>query len=504
MPNGDGVKLLKPAQVLAGWLFAITYLLYGLHVSPGGGVNPNRYFDLTHSLVDYGVLHIDAYHENTVDKAFRDGHYYSAGFPGPSGLGIPAYLAFKVVYALTPEPWLAPVRQIQSFKQGATTGFYAQDTTAFFLSTIWLVWFTLAPLAAWSAVLMWQTLQRLGVAPRVALVSALVYALGTPIFFFSTVYFSHVFAAVFVVLALDLATRWPRPTALQLAGLGLAAGTPALMEAQGLLVAGLFGGYVLVRHGWRASVFYALGMAVPVGGLLLYNTIAFGGPLNWSYQYMVGANFESFHTQGYWGFTVPRPERLWGLTFSLERGLFLYAPALALAGWGWWLALRQRAAFTADVWFKWLTLTGFVAIFAYVASFEAWNGSVTFGPRLNVIAIPFIVVAMAWGLQALARHPVARWVTGGWVAVSLFNNWLGAQYGTVETAFGHWPTFWQSGPQIPALGVIVSHATSTNALVTFVLTWHWLIYSGYGLLLLGLGALLWWQARQLPREQETV
>jgi len=65
-------------------------------VVPGGGVNPNRYFDLTYSLVDHGTISIDNYHENTIDKAFKDGHYYSAGLPGPSILGIPAYLIFKV------------------------------------------------------------------------------------------------------------------------------------------------------------------------------------------------------------------------------------------------------------------------------------------------------------------------------------------------------------------------------------------------------------------------
>lgn len=476
---------LTVAQQLEIGLFLALYLLYGLHVSPGGGVNPNRYFDLTHSLVDQGTLWIDAYHENTVDKAFRAGHYYSAGFPGPSLLGIPAYLAFKAVYALTPEAWLAPVRRIQSFQQGSATGFYAQDTTAFFLSTIWLTWFTLAPLAALSAVWLLRVLQRLGIGTSAALVATLVYALGTPVFFFSTVYYAHVFAAVFVIGGLELLTRWPRPTNTQTLWVGLVVGLSALMEAQGLVLSAVFGLYVLARHGWRAAVFYALGIAGPLAGLALYNTLAFGGPLEWSYKYMVGYNYSNFHTAGYLGFTLPRPERLWGLTFSFARGIFWYAPALLLAGLGWWRALRGQTP-TRDRLLVHLTWVGTALIFAYVASFEAWNGSVTFGPRLNLCALPFMVVGMAWGLTAVPK-PLA----GGLVALSLFINWLGAQYGEAESAWQHWPTFFQQGPQLPALGVILTHSTSANPFLSFVTAWAWAIYALYFALLIALGLWLW-------------
>ena len=104
-------------------LFLVVWLVYAVHVVPGGGVNANRYFDLTHSLVDNHTTTIDAYHENTIDKGFRDGHYYSLGLPGPSLVGIPAYLVFKVVYRLLPEKLLKPLANVQSYKQGNQAGF---------------------------------------------------------------------------------------------------------------------------------------------------------------------------------------------------------------------------------------------------------------------------------------------------------------------------------------------------------------------------------------------
>ena len=49
-------------------LFITVWSIYVVHVVPGGGVNPNRYFDLTHSIVHQHSLNIDAYQENTIDK----------------------------------------------------------------------------------------------------------------------------------------------------------------------------------------------------------------------------------------------------------------------------------------------------------------------------------------------------------------------------------------------------------------------------------------------------
>ena len=133
-------------------LFLTIWLVYFVFVVPGGGANPNRYFDLIHSIVDQQTIEIDAYHENTIDKAFRDGHYYSAGLVGPSLIGIPAYLTFKVVYGFVPPSLLKAISGIQSFKQGNASGIYQTDTAAFFLSTIWITWLALMPLSAFGAI----------------------------------------------------------------------------------------------------------------------------------------------------------------------------------------------------------------------------------------------------------------------------------------------------------------------------------------------------------------
>jgi hypothetical protein len=79
-------------------LFFAIWLVYAVYVAPAGGALPNRYQDLTFSIVDEGRFIIDTYQENTVDKAYYQGHYYLVALPGPSFLAVPAYLAFKPLY----------------------------------------------------------------------------------------------------------------------------------------------------------------------------------------------------------------------------------------------------------------------------------------------------------------------------------------------------------------------------------------------------------------------
>jgi len=80
-------------------IFITVWLIYALYTSPAGGVTPNRYMDLVHSIVNEGRFSIDTYHENTDDKAYFNGHYYAGALPGPSFLAVPTYVIFKEIYA---------------------------------------------------------------------------------------------------------------------------------------------------------------------------------------------------------------------------------------------------------------------------------------------------------------------------------------------------------------------------------------------------------------------
>src|ERR1700688_989638 len=71
----------------------------------GGGWNQNSRFDVLRAIVERHTLQIDAYHENTQDKAHYNGHYYSDKAPGVVFLAVPfAVVARPVLRSLGVDP----------------------------------------------------------------------------------------------------------------------------------------------------------------------------------------------------------------------------------------------------------------------------------------------------------------------------------------------------------------------------------------------------------------
>src|ERR1700726_4564363 len=62
----------------------------------GRGWNQNSRFDVLRAIVERHTLQIDAYHENTGDKAHFQGHYYSDKAPGLVFLAVPFAQASRV------------------------------------------------------------------------------------------------------------------------------------------------------------------------------------------------------------------------------------------------------------------------------------------------------------------------------------------------------------------------------------------------------------------------
>src|SRR5262249_14823321 len=129
---------------------------------------------------------------------------------------------------------------------------------------------------------------------------------------------------------------------------------------------------------------------------LIYNTLAFGGPLEWTYKHVAKSTFQQMHSVGYVGLTFPSPKIFWAITFGSSRGFFFYMPHL-LFGIAGLIQQRRRPE-------SLLALSIIGANFLLVSGLGNWEGGWTFGPRFLIPLIPFLIYGCALWLQQVQTN----------------------------------------------------------------------------------------------------
>src|SRR5579863_2978113 len=69
-------------------IFGVIFFSYA-YFYEGGGWNQNSRFDLVRAIVERHTLRTDAYYQNTEDRAYVHGHYYSDKAPGLAFFSLP-------------------------------------------------------------------------------------------------------------------------------------------------------------------------------------------------------------------------------------------------------------------------------------------------------------------------------------------------------------------------------------------------------------------------------
>jgi hypothetical protein len=162
----------------------------------------------------------------------------------------------------------------------------------------------------------------------------------------------------------------------------------------------------------------------------------------------------------------PLVQGLVGLLGSTGKGIFLYAPPLALALFGggrWWREDRADA----------LLASAFCAVaLLSVAGCADWHGDPAWGPRRLTPLLPLLFLPAAHGLAMLTDRigAPARWVTSALLALGLGVQLLGAavapsaylQLATFAKNASGAPGWFGAEPTqchfIPQLSPIVGHA----------------------------------------------
>ena len=252
------------------WIVGAALFISYAYFYQGGGWNQNSRFALVRAILERHTLSIDAYHDQTGDRALWRGHYYSDKAPGMSLLAlVPVDVARAVSFSVGVEPgseggvaWTSYVATV------LTSGAF---TVAAALCVLWLSLF-------------W------GYSRGAAAFAATAYAVASPAWCYATLFMGHAVTAgslaIAFAAAIGLGESGAAPRVRRLAwlvglfsGLAVATEFPATVPMVFIVTLAL----LTVREVEAGAVRGVLARIVAGGAVLAivlgaYNAAAFGSP----------------------------------------------------------------------------------------------------------------------------------------------------------------------------------------------------------------------------------
>ncbi|HZQ96195.1 MAG TPA: hypothetical protein VFA67_14370 [Candidatus Sulfotelmatobacter sp.] len=417
----------------AACLLGAASLLSFIYFFEGGGWNQNSRFDLLRAIVERHTLQIDAFHENTQDKAHFRGHYFSDKAPGLVFLAVPFAVAAR------------PAMRIAGIDPQSPRGEFALS----YLVTAAAV----ALPAALAVVCLFYLSLRFGCDAKGAAFAAMAMSLATPLWTYASLFWAHALVGACLLFAFAAALKLKHSATARndlawALAVGLAAGWATVTEYPAMPASAALALFALAQA-WprgtaaraRVSAGVAIGEGICAVVLFGYLHAAFGA-FRPSYSYYDPNSFSFMQQQGYMGLTYPHPDRLLKLLFGCARGLFFASPVMLSAVVGlWWLWKKQRSAAA-------LVAGGIASYyFLFNASFYWWKAGLTFGPRYAGAAIPILSlgVAVCW------RYATAGW-RGMMAALAVLSTFVTlmvvsttsqlAMQDSCPVVHSSWPAFW--------------------------------------------------------------
>ncbi|HTR89410.1 MAG TPA: hypothetical protein VMG62_04785 [Solirubrobacteraceae bacterium] len=338
--------------------------------------NQASHYDLIRAL-DHDGTTIDAHQDNTGDKVYYHGHFYSARAPGLALFALPFYDTLNLVGA---ESWTD--RHVAPPNHPGDEMIYLIGLWANVLPGLLLVALTRRVADRFE--------------PGYGIAAAVALGLGTMVLPLSTLLFSHVFTAFlgFAAFALMLRERDGPPSALLLGLAGLIMGYAVASEYPLFFVAAVLGLYLLSRKDaltpWlvaRRAGAYILGGVVGILPLLIYNHYAFRSWTHLAYSDVPRQQ------RGFFGIGAPSLKVLATLLLD-SRGLLTISPVLILGGLGTVLLYKRGRRAEA------LTIAGVCLCYGgYNSGYYLPFGGGFMGPRFLATMLPFLAFPVALSLR---------------------------------------------------------------------------------------------------------
>lgn len=317
----------------------------------------------------------------------RDGARYGFFGHGLSIVAAPVYVAAAATVERVPKLWRYAVRS-------DLFTFHRRGHEADWLRMV--VSSTNCLITSLAALILGLWLQTLGHRPRICVIVALIYGLGTTAWVYAGTLLSEPLSAlVLLAAALEISRfhRSSRPGHLWIAA--TLTGLSVHVHILNFVALPCLLGYALAGAGEPASrARRDWIVALALGGLGL-------ALLACSHWWRFGSVFETgrYDHYGHWVWPF---EGLITMIVAPGRSFLLFSPPLILAALAW-PALRRRDGATA-----WFILALVATRWAFVACRSDWHGGWGVGPRYLVPVVPFALVPLAGWLERWSSH-ARRW-----------------------------------------------------------------------------------------------
>jgi hypothetical protein len=444
-------RLRRPGKRLALVAILLVGLAYATMIQSFSW-NQTSHYDLIRSL-NVERTNIDVFQQNTGDKVFYKGHWYSARAPGLALFALPFYDTLK---ALDAQRWARTREALRG-----------EDETVYLIG----LWGNVLP-GLLLLLLVWRAAERFE--PGYGAAAAVSLGLGTMVLPLSTLLFSHVLTAFlgFGAFALMLRERDGPPSPSLLAVAGLAMGYAVASEYPLFFVAAVLGLYLLSRRDSlnvrgvlaRAGAYIAGGV-VGIVPLLLYNHYAFHSWTHLAYSDVPRQQ------KGFFGIDLPSLKVLATLLFD-SRGLLTISPVLIMGAIGAVMLYRRGKRAEA------LTIGGVCLCYVgYNSGYYLPFGGGFMGPRFLTTMLPFLAVPLGIAFKRLPGPTIALAAVSiaTTVIATITHPLVGYENETVV-----WTRFLSKGFFQPTIATAYGLGRGWGGI------WPFLVAAGAGVLLAGL------------------
>lgn len=335
--------------------------------------NSGTRLDLVWSIVENHSLSIDTYHENTGDKAFYKGRFYTDKAPGISFFGAPFYFIASKILRLCS----------------------SSSTLVDYMFKIYIpIFFVVIVPSAIMGIIFYRLTNFFINNTGLSALGTISYSLGTIVFFYSNMFYAHhvsafLFFTAFYILIKSTNIKKINKSKIFLSGslLGLA----ILCEyPMGFFAIFIFAYLFTTTKSIKLLAYLALPVCLGIIILGIYHYACFDNPLKTGYNYEHLSYFAKHHAQGISGIKLPKLSRIIKLTFGLKRGIFIIHPFLLFAFSGAYFGLKSKRK---------REFLFFIIISAAVILF--YSSFKFFAERFLITAIPFLCILAIYGVAKL-------------------------------------------------------------------------------------------------------